>query len=104
MAKTIEQIEAEEIIRKDKEKKERLRAYRNRIPVDPLEAIEALARRKTGSIGVIGMFSTHGIDVHIKIIDVKFEHGHFCYLVQPIAGSGATWVRTLKPIPDSKDV
>lgn len=102
MTKTIEQIEAEEIIRKDKEKKERLKAYRNRIPVDPLVTIEALAKRKAGSIGVIGIFSIHGIDVHIKVIDVKNEHGHFCYLVQPIAGSGATWVRTLKPIPDEK--
>ena len=101
MEKTIEQKQAEEIIRKETERKEKLRAYRQRGRMDPLEAAEVLAKRKAGSIGITGIFSVHGIDVHIKVLDVKIEHGHWCYLVQPITGSGATWVRKLKPIVDN---
>ena len=101
MTITAEQLQAEEIIRKNAERKAKLRAYRRREKADPLAAREALAKRKAASIGLNGVFSIHDLNIHIKILDVKNEHGHWCYLIQPLAGTGATWIRSLTPIVDT---
>ena len=42
--------------------------------------------------GEVGVLSMEGLDVGIKIADVRVRFGHIDYLVKPLNGKGEVWV------------
>ena len=52
-------------------------------------------------LGRIGEIRIAGITVHVRVIDVKMAYGVPRYQVEPLAGSGNTWVQdiTLLDLP-----
>lgn len=42
--------------------------------------------------GEIGVLSMEGLDVGVKIADVRVRFGHIDYLVKPLNGKGEVWV------------
>ena len=46
-------------------------------------------------VGKEGMFATNeGLDVRVKILDVKMAYGYILYCITPVAGGGKRWVRS----------
>lgn len=43
-------------------------------------------------IGTTVSISLNGLNVEVKILDVKQSYGKVRYLVTPVAGSGQVWV------------
>lgn len=43
-------------------------------------------------IGKVGVITIHGLDIEVKIIDVRNSWGRFDFLVCPVAGEGRRWV------------
>ncbi len=42
--------------------------------------------------GEVGVLSMEGLDVGVKISDVRVRFGHIDYLVKPLNGKGEVWV------------
>jgi hypothetical protein len=54
------------------------------------EAVEKLQPEKAR--GEVGVLSMEGLDVGVKIADVRVRFGHIDYLVKPLNGKGEVWV------------
>lgn len=55
-------------------------------------------KKKIGKTATISLNCNHikGIDVGVRILDVKFVYGTYRYKVTPADGSGEIWVQKLK--------
>ena len=64
---------------------------------DPMDVWPTVQRAITASeqyklIGMPGTINQGGLNVHIRITDVKKSYGNVRYLVTPVSGTGSVWV------------
>lgn len=51
-------------------------------------------------VGKIALVKLSGLDVEVKIVDIKKVYGKLRYEIVPCAGVGATWVENLTLVED----
>ena len=49
-------------------------------------------------VGLVASVSVGGLDVDVRILDIKKSYGNLRYLVEPIRGDKRVWVQTLNEI------